>query len=67
MVALACGARPEDIRRELEAALLTDAEMVDPGQWRYYAEPFGDRHEDPCVDSPNTEMNTPNTQHRDER
>lgn len=35
LVALACGARPENIRRELEAALLTDPEMADPGQWRY--------------------------------
>ncbi len=67
LVALACGARPEKIRRELEAALLTDPEMADPGQWRCYADPFGDGHEDPCVDSPNTEMRTPNTEHRDDR
>jgi len=49
LVAIACGARPEDIRRELEAALLTDAEMADPDQWRHYADPFGDWHEDLCV------------------
>lgn len=36
LVALACGARPEDFRRALEAALLTDAEMADPGQWHHY-------------------------------
>jgi G3E family GTPase len=67
LVALACGARSEDIRRALEAALLTDAEMADPGQWHHYADPFGDWHEDPCVDSPNTEMHTPNIERRDER
>jgi G3E family GTPase len=67
LVALACGARPEDIRRALGAALLTDAEMADPGKWRHFADPFGDWHEDPCVDSPNTEIQTPTTDHRDER
>lgn len=67
LVAPACGARSEDIRRALEAALLTDAEMADPGQWHHYADPFGDWHEDPCVDSPNTEMHTPNIERRDER
>ncbi|VBA45381.1 ribosome hibernation factor-recruiting GTPase MRF [Mycobacterium attenuatum] len=63
LVALACGAVAEDIRRELQAALLTDAEMAYPDQWRHFADPFGDWHKDPCVDSPNTAMYAPNAEH----
>jgi hypothetical protein len=48
---MACGADPAAIRAALTGALLTDDEMAAPGEWHDHADPFGDCHEDPCVDS----------------
>ncbi len=67
LVAVACGARADDIRTALEAALLTDAEMADPRQWGFYDDPFGDWHADPCAESAPTEVSAPTTNHADEQ
>ena len=48
LVALVCGARPAEIHAALSGALLTEAEMTDPGVEGDYDDPFGDWHEDPC-------------------
>lgn len=48
MTVLVCGAEPPDILDALYGALLTDAEMAQPGEWGGYPDPFGDWHEDPC-------------------
>lgn len=52
MTVLVCGADPADITKALNAALLTDAEMADPGSWASYDDPFGDWHQDPCYELP---------------
>jgi G3E family GTPase len=54
MAVLACGADPAQIRGAFTGALLTDDEMLDPGEWTRYPDPFGDWHEDPCTDTANT-------------
>ncbi|MCV7429403.1 ribosome hibernation factor-recruiting GTPase MRF [Mycobacterium montefiorense] len=48
MTVLVCGGEPPDILDALHGALLTDAEMADPREWRGYLDPFGEWHEDPC-------------------
>ncbi|MET4427200.1 GTP-binding protein [Mycolicibacterium sp. 624] len=48
LVALVCGAPPAEIHAALSGALLTDAEMTNPGVASGYEDPFGDWHEDPC-------------------
>jgi G3E family GTPase len=48
MTVLVCGAEPPDVLDALYGALLTDAEMVAPREWRGYPDPFGDWHQDPC-------------------
>ncbi len=50
LTVLVCGAEPDAIANGLQAALLTDDEMARPHEWRTYADPFGDWHEDPCED-----------------
>lgn len=52
MTVLVCGADPAGITHALTAALLTDAEMADPGSWGSYDDPFGDWHQDPCHEMP---------------
>ena len=42
MTVLVCGADPAQIADALRAALLTDAEMARPQDWRRYEDPFGD-------------------------
>lgn len=46
MTILVCGADPAEIVRALQGALLTDAEMERPQDWRRYEDPFGDWHAD---------------------
>lgn len=48
MTVLLCGAESPDILDALHGALLTDAEMATPQDWRGYRDPFGDWHQDPC-------------------
>lgn len=48
MTVLVCGGEAPDILDALHGALLTDAEMAAPRQWRGYPDPFGDWHGDPC-------------------
>ncbi len=52
MVILTHDADPDEIRRALEWALLTDEEFADPAAWPTWDDPFGDYHEDPCDDLP---------------
>ncbi|WP_204806667.1 ribosome hibernation factor-recruiting GTPase MRF [Mycobacterium riyadhense] len=54
MTVLVCGADPADITAALHAALLNDEEMADPQRWKRYDDPFGDWHEDPCHEMPDT-------------
>ncbi|SOJ54221.1 Putative metal chaperone YciC [Mycobacterium simulans] len=54
MTVLVCGADPADITAALHAALLNDEEMADPQRWKSYDDPFGDWHEDPCHETPDT-------------
>lgn len=51
MTVLVCGADPAEILDSLHTALLTDAELADPGRWPHYADPFGDHHDEPCPDN----------------
>lgn len=51
MTVLVCGAEPAEILDALDRALLTDEELAEPAAWRHYEDPFGDWHEDPCVDA----------------
>ncbi|WP_099244387.1 ribosome hibernation factor-recruiting GTPase MRF [Mycobacterium sp. shizuoka-1] len=68
MVALACGADPDEITATLRAALLTDDEMAHPERWPRFGDPFGDWHEDPCDESPtHAELVNPTTKYGDER
>ena len=49
LAVLTCGADPDEIEQGLRRALLTDAEVVaGEGAWRYYPDPFGWYHTDPC-------------------
>lgn len=49
LAVLTCGADPAEIAEGLHGALLTDAELAEGEQaWRYYADPFGWHHTDPC-------------------
>ena len=52
MTVLACGADPAEILDALNGALLTDEEMAAPQGWSHYRDPFGDRREDPCDETP---------------
>lgn len=64
---LACGADPAEITAALQGALLTDAELADPGSWAGLADPFGDWHEDPCGEpAEHSELSAPGTQHGSE-
>ncbi|SPM39309.1 hypothetical protein MNAB215_1491 [Mycobacterium numidiamassiliense] len=51
---LVCGAEPADIVAALNGALLTDQELAAPDQWRHYRDPFGDWHQDPCDETPDS-------------
>lgn len=51
LAVLTCGAQPQDITRALRVAVLTDNEMERPHEWPGYADPFGDWHVVPCVDT----------------
>jgi G3E family GTPase len=49
LVVLVHDADPADIVEALDAALLTDAELArGEDAWRRFADPFADRHVDPC-------------------
>ena len=50
MVILVCGASSADILDALHGALLTDEEVRRPRDWIRYDDPFGDWHEEPCMD-----------------
>jgi hypothetical protein len=51
LAVLSCGADPEEIEQGLRGALLTDAEVIaGEAAWRYYPDPFGWHHTDPCGD-----------------
>ncbi|MBA2391014.1 MAG: GTP-binding protein [Geodermatophilaceae bacterium] len=51
IVVLVHDADPAHIRAVLEAALLTDVELAAGERaWRRWADPFGERHHDPCDD-----------------
>jgi G3E family GTPase len=52
MTILACGAEPAEIARALNSALLTDDEMAHVQSWKYFDDPFGDWHQDPCHETP---------------
>jgi G3E family GTPase len=54
MTILVCGADPASIADALNVALLTDDELTDPLNWRRFDDPFGDWHEDPCYETPDT-------------
>jgi G3E family GTPase len=54
MTVLVCGANPADVVGALHGALLTDDEMARPQSWNRYDDPFGDWHEDPCYEIPDT-------------
>jgi G3E family GTPase len=51
MTLLVCGADPDEIRRALNAAVLTHREMAEPATWVHYDDPFGDWHDEPCNDA----------------
>ena len=51
MTVLVCGAAPASILDALDSALLTDSELGEPAAWKYYDDPFGDWHKDPCGDT----------------
>lgn len=51
LVILAHDAKPQDIRRTLDEAVLTDAELATGRQaWAQYPDPFDDWHAEPCGD-----------------
>jgi G3E family GTPase len=54
MTVLVCGADSARIVEALNGALLTDDEMTYPQSWSRYNDPFGDWHEDPCYEVPDT-------------
>ncbi|OBK19705.1 ribosome hibernation factor-recruiting GTPase MRF [Mycobacterium asiaticum] len=54
MTVLVCGADPADVTAALRDALLTDTEMLDPNSWNSYDDPFGDWHQDPCHEMPDS-------------
>lgn len=66
LIALVCGASPQEVGEALQGALLTDVELADPGRWRHYPDPFGDWHQEPCADSSPTEFSAPNKKPGDE-
>lgn len=59
MTVLVCGADVGDILDGLHGALLTNAEYCSPQEWAFYDDPFGDWHEDPCVDLAQAAEDTP--------
>ncbi|MBB2992220.1 G3E family GTPase [Mycolicibacterium iranicum] len=46
MAVLVCGADPAEVLAGLQGAVLTDAEMARPQEWRRFDDPFGDWHAD---------------------
>ena len=49
LTALVCGADPDEIFAALSCALLTDAEMDNPGEWSDYGDPFEGWSETDCT------------------
>jgi len=54
MTILVCGADPVAIADALNGALLTDDELSKPDSWSRFDDPFGDWHQDPCFETPDT-------------
>lgn len=66
IVAVVCGALPQEIKWALDGALLTDAEMAEPLSWECYVDPFGDWHSEPCRESIPSDPSAPRTNHHGE-
>jgi G3E family GTPase len=58
LVVLVHAADPSEIDRTLQWALVSDDEMLTPGEWSSWTDPFGQFHEYPCetTESPYSEQ-----------